>query len=61
MFYINKYIADGYVQSETFSDEVDARIAAKRNDLRFNMPYALTMVFETVRNGVNKFVKEVTY
>lgn len=61
MTYINKYIRDGFVASETFHDETDAKMAARRGDIRFNFPYAKTYIFECVRQGVNKFVREAVY
>lgn len=61
MIYINKYIRDGFVSSETFTDETDARIASRRGDTRFNMPYAKTLIFERIREGVSKFVREDAY
>ena len=61
MFYINKYIHDGFVSSESFEDETEAKIASRRGDGRFNFPYATTFIFERIREGVTKFIREVTY
>jgi hypothetical protein len=61
MIYINKYIRDGFVTDEIFRDETEAKIAARRGDKKFNFSYAVTYVFETIREGVNKFVQEVVY
>ena len=47
--YINKYVKDGHVESETFDNSFDADHASKRGSQRFNLPYLKTMVFETVR------------
>lgn len=59
--YINKYVSGGHVESETFDNSFDANYASKRSSQRFGLPYLKTMVFETVRQGVNKFVNEIAY
>lgn len=59
--WINKYAKDGHVESESFDNAFDAEYASKRGSMRFNLPYLKTMVFETIREGVNKFRYEIQY
>lgn len=59
--YINKYVRDGIVESETFDNSFDAVYASKRDSERLGLPYLKTMVFETIRENVNKFILEINY
>ena len=59
--WINKYVQNNHVESETFNNAFDAAYAAKRGSSRLNLPYLKTMVFETIQEGKNRFLYEISY